>query len=334
MQNRISPLAHVDPLARLGANVEIGPFCVVGPDVSIGDGTILESHVVLSGRVEIGQSNRLGPQCYLGADTQGPVSSQTNVVTQLGDRNVLFPRVTICGRSTIGDGNQFFDNATIGRAPQDAGYKGGPTGVLIGNDNVFRENVTVHRGAEKEDGWTRIGHRNYLMENSHVAHNCWVRDNIMMANNVALAGHVHVHDRAIIGGNAAVHQFASVGTLAFIAGIARVTVDAPPYMMFSGTDDTTIATVNLVGLRRNGVSESTIKSLRKAHRLLFREFKKLAFVRDFFSTELEGVIPVELATLLNSIEFQQSGASGRGRESIRSTPAFHYTPTEELRHAA
>ncbi len=334
MQTRISPLAHVDPRAQIAANVEIGPFCVIGPDVTIGEGTVLESHCVLNGRVEIGSQNRIGPQCYLGSDTQGPVSSQTQATTRLGDRNVLFPRVTICGRTTIGDGNQFFDNTTIGRAPQDAGYKGGPTGVLVGNDNVFRENVTIHRGAEKEDGWTRVGHRNYLMENSHVAHNCWVHDNIMMANNVALAGHVHVHDRAIIGGNAAVHQFASVGTLAFVAGIARVTVDAPPYMMFTGMEDVTIATINLIGLRRSGVSESTIKLLRKAHRLLFREFKKLAAIRESFSTELDGIIPLELATLLNSIEYQQKGSSGRGREQIRGTPAFHYTPTEELRHAA
>lgn len=334
MPNRISHLAEVDPRAQIGDGVDIGPFCVVGPDAVIGDSTILESHVVLQGRVHLGANNRLAAHCYLGADSQGPMSSQISQLTELGSGNVLFPRVTIAGHSIIGDENQFFDNATIGRAPQDAGYKGGPTGVLIGNQNVFRENVTIHRGAEKEDGWTRVGHHNYLMENSHVAHNCRVHSHITMANNVALAGHVHVMDRAIIGGNAAVHQFTTVGTLAFVAGICRVTADVPPYMMIAGTDDVSVVTINSVGLKRNGVGDAAIGHLKKAHRLFYRQHRSLADVRELFAAELGDIIPIELATLLNAIEYQQRGTSGRGREAIRGTPAFEYTPHDEQRAVA
>ncbi len=336
MPTTISPLSQVHPAAQIGADVEIGPFCLIGPDVKIGEGCVLESHAVLTGRVTLGARSRVGPHCYLGAETRGPITSQIDVLTEVGEQNVLFPRASIVGNVRIGDRNQFFDNVVIGRAPQDAGYKGAPTGVIVGNDNVFRENVTIHRGAEKEDGWTRVGHGNVMMENSHVGHNCHVHDHITMANNVALAGHVHVFDRAIIGGNTGVHQFATVGTLAFIGGVSRVTTDAPPYMMYSGNDEPRPLMLNLVGVRRNGISEDVIRLLKDAFKLSFRHHKSLAEIREHFATQIGDVMPIELGTLLNFLDAQAKGISGRAREAIRSTPAFAYQPQhiESQRKAA
>lgn len=334
MPTIISPLSQVHPDAQIGADVEIGPFCLIGPEVTIGDGCKLESHIVANGRVTLGARSRVAPHCYLGADTTGPKTSQLDAHTEIGADNILFPRVSIIGRVQIGDRNQFFDNVVVGRAPQDAGYKGAPTGVIVGEDNVFRENVTIHRGAEKEDGWTRVGHCNVMMENSHVGHNSHVHNYVTMANNVALAGHVHVQDRAILGGNTGVHQFATVGTLAFVGGVSRVTTDAPPFMMFTGNDEPRPVTVNLVGVRRNGVSEDVVGMLRQAFKLIWRQHKPLTEVRDHFSAVTGGVIPIELGTLLNFVEAQAKGASGRAREAIRQTPAFAYHPVEQHRKAA
>jgi len=334
MPTTISPLSQVHPAARIGADVEIGPFCLIGPDVTIGDRCTIESHAILQGRVTLGAGSRVAPHCYLGTDTRGPITSQIDVLTEVGENNVLFPRATIVGNVRIGSRNQLFDNVVVGRAPQDAGYKGAPTGVVIGNDNVFRENVTIHRGAEKEDGWTRIGHSNVLMENAHVGHNSHVHDHITMANNVALAGHVHVHDRAILGGNAAVHQFSSVGTLAFIGGVSRVTTDAPPFMIYTGNDEPRPVTINLVGVRRSGVSEDVVGLLRQAFKLIWRQHKPLAEVREHFSILTGGIIPIELGTLLNFVDAQAKGVSGRAREAIRSTPAFAYQPLNEPQRKA
>lgn len=334
MPTKISPLSEVHPDARIGADVEIGPFCCIGPDVQIGEGCVLESHVVATGRVKIGARCRISAGCYFGNEPIGPVSSQLDCLTEIGVENIFFPRASVVGNVRLGDRNQLFDNTVIGRPPQDASYKGSPTGVIVGNNNVFRENVTIHRGAEKEDGWTRVGHGNVLMENSHIGHNAHVFDFVTLANNVALGGHSQVHDRAIIGGNAAVHQFASVGTLAFIGGISRVTTDAPPFLMYSGTETPRPVTLNLVGMRRNGISDEVISLIRQAFKMLWRQCKPLAEVRDYFSTVTCGVIPMELGTLLNFVDAQARGSNGRGRESIRSTPAFHYQGTESERKAA
>lgn len=254
----------------------------------------------------LGLDVEIGPFCVIGPEVS------------LGDGCVLDSHVTIIGRTEIGARNRFHANSVIGGEPQDfAFHPGAPVGVQIGDDNVFREGVTVNRGAEKEDGMTRIGCGNMFMSNAHVAHNCRIYNNAHLVNGVLLGGHVHVHDRAIVSGNSAVHHFASVGTLAFVGGCSRVVVDVPPYMMCQGSDDFRVVTINLVGLRRNGVSESSIMALKRAHRLLFRERRKVAEARNTLSAELDGIIPIEIETLLTSIELSQNGRQGRGREAFR-----------------
>jgi UDP-N-acetylglucosamine acyltransferase len=254
---------------------------------------------------QLGENVEIGPFCYVGADVT------------MGARNRLDSHVTIVGHTTIGEGNRFFPNSVIGAEPQDVGYSGAPTRLEIGDGNIFREGVTVNRGAEKEDGCTRVGHRNMLMANVHVAHNCRVFNNVILVNGVLLGGHVHVHDGAVVSGNSVVHHFATLGTLSFVSGGCRCPADNPPYMLLAGNDDPRVRTVNVVGMRRAGISEATVQIIKRAHRLVFREFKKPDEVWDIFENELEGVIPLELSTLLGALKQSQEGKNGRAREAIR-----------------
>lgn len=252
---------------------------------------------------------RIGPFCLIGPDVE------------IGSGCILDSHVTVIGHTTIGVRNRFHANCVIGDEPQDLGYSGAPTYVEIGDDNVFREGVTVHRGAEKEDFVTRIGNRNYLMANSHVGHNSHVYNNTMLVNGCLLGGHVHVYDYATVSGNSCIHQFASVGTLGFVAGGCRVPTDVPPYMMGAGSDNPEIVAVNIIGMKRRGIPDTTISVIRQAYKLLFREHKKLEEVSQHFFDTLGGIIPWELTNLLRFLEQQKQGRNGRGRESVRSKPA-------------
>jgi UDP-N-acetylglucosamine acyltransferase len=269
-------------------------------------------------QAQLGDDIEIGPFCLVGP----------HVV--LGDGCQLSSHVTITGHTTIGERNRFFPGAVIGADPQDFCYSGGATRVEIGDDNLFREGVTVNRGADKEDGVTRIGHRNFLMSNAHVAHNCHVFNNTILTNGVLLGGHVHVHDYAIVSGNSAVHHFTTLGTGSFVGGMCRVVQDVPPYMLSASADNPEIVTINVVGMRRRGISESAIAAVRKAFKLMYREHKKLDEVRAFFLEQTEGSLPIELVTLLNFVEWSAKGKNGRGREVIRTQPQ----PTAETERRA
>jgi UDP-N-acetylglucosamine acyltransferase len=256
-------------------------------------------------RAELGIGVEIGPCCVVGPQVT------------IGDHTRLYSHVTVMGHTRIGARNRLFPGVVIGGPPQDVSFSEAETYVEIGDDNQFREGVTVNRGAEKEDYTTRIGDRNLLMINSHVAHNCHIFDNVILVNGVLLGGHVHVHDGAIVSGNSVVHHFSTLGTLSFVSGGCRVPHDVPPYMLAAGSDDPTVRTVNLVGLQRRGVSTETIRTLKRAHRLVYREHKKLDTVRATFEAELAPPWPAELATLLEFLERQQQGRMGRAREVFR-----------------
>jgi UDP-N-acetylglucosamine acyltransferase len=256
-------------------------------------------------RAQIGNDVEIGPFCVVGP----------NVV--IGDGCVLKSNVVIDGHTIIGERNQFFPGAVIGAEPQDFCYQGGPTRVEIGDDNLFREGVSVNRGADKEDGVTRIGNGNFLMANAHVAHNCHVFNSTILTNGVLLGGHVHVHDFAIVSGNSAVHHFTTLGTGSFVGGMCRVVQDVPPYMLSAGADNPEVVTINVVGMRRRGISDDSIAAVRKAFKLIYREHMKLSDVRTQLLNEMEGTLPFELVTLLNFIEWSGKGKNGRGREAFR-----------------
>jgi UDP-N-acetylglucosamine acyltransferase len=165
---------------------------------------------------------------------------------KLGPDCVLGPHVHLTGWTTIGAGNRFHTGAVIGDAPQDLKYHGEPTRLRIGDRNVFREGVTVHRSATLE-GETVVGSNCYLMANSHVGHNAVLGSHVILANGALLAGHVLVQDRAFISGNSVVHQFTRIGTLAIVQGGSAMGLDVPPYTIAHQVN--VICGLNAIGLR-------------------------------------------------------------------------------------
>lgn len=273
-------------------------------------------------RAELGNNVEIGPFCVVGPHVR------------MGDDNRLDSHVVIVGNTTIGRRNRFWPGAVIGGEPQDVSFQKSETRLEIGDDNLFREGVTVNIGAEKEDHTTRIGNRNMFMANSHIAHNCHIYNNVILVNGVLLGGHVHVHDGAIVSGNSVVHHFSTLGTLCFISGGCRVPHDVPPYMMHAGSDDPKIMKVNNVGMERHGISRETIATIKEAYKLLFRQMKSLDAVREHFNRQLDGVFPYELSMLLNFIEQQRKGKMGRAREAFRHQPPAEETTQHLKRRAA
>ncbi|MFB3885518.1 MAG: acyl-ACP--UDP-N-acetylglucosamine O-acyltransferase [Thermodesulfobacteriota bacterium] len=187
----------------------------------------------------------------------------------IGRGTKIGPHVVIRKGTHIGKGCQIFQFASIGEAPQAFAYKGEETSLLIGDQNIVREYVTLHRGTPHGGGKTVIGSRNYFMAYSHVAHDCQIGDQVVLANGATLAGHILIEDYATIGGLSAIHQFCQVGAHAFISGLTGVTLDIPPYMLASGSRAKLFG-LNMVGLKRHHFSEETLKALKKAYRIVFR----------------------------------------------------------------
>jgi len=186
---------------------------------------------------------------------------------ELGEGCWVGPQVYLTGHTTIGANNRFHAGAVIGDAPQDLKYKDEPTRLRIGDGNTFREHFTVHR-SNKLNEETVIGSHGLFMACSHVGHNCLVGDHVIIANGALLAGHVTVSERAFISGNCAVHQFCRVGTLSMMQGGTIVSLDVPPYCVSHRMN--LICGLNIIGLRRAGISSQDRLELKQAYRLLFR----------------------------------------------------------------
>lgn len=198
---------------------------------------------------------QIGPGCYIGPDvTIGP-----------GTR--LIANVTVIGKTRIGEHNVFFPSVVLGAAPQDLKYKGGNTELVIGDHNIFRENVTAHLGTEIGGGITEIGNHNQFQVGAHIAHDVKLGHHCILSNSVQIAGHVNIEDHVIISGLAGVQQFVTLGSYCFLAGAARCTADTPPYVIFG--HDGSISGVNVKGLARWGFSDVTVQQLRELCRMLF-----------------------------------------------------------------
>lgn len=269
----------------------------------------------------LGAGVKIGPFCVVGPDVT------------IGDETVLQSHVVLTGRTTLGQRNRLFPGTVIGGDPQDISYRDTDTQVIVGDDNIFREGVTVSKGAEKEDGCTRIGNGNMFMANSHVAHNCHIYDRVILVNGVLLGGHVHVQDGAIVSGNTVVHHFSTLGKLSFVSGGCRVPHDVPPFMLAAGNDNPTLKTVNIVGMRRAGISEDSIQCIRDAFRLLYRRRHKLEEVRAHFEQTLDGLLPLELGELLQFVQNQRNGKLGRAREAVRHQPPADDQSADKARAA-
>lgn len=219
---------------------------------------MIHSTAVISDKATLGKNVTVGPFCYVGDDVV------------IGDDCVLESHVVIKGPTTIGKRNRFFQFCSIGEDCQDKKYAGERTYLEIGDDNVFRESSSVHRGTVQDNAITRMGSRNLLMINAHVAHDVIMGDDCILANNVSLAGHVHMGNFVIFGGNAAIHQFGKVGSHAFVGAGAIVVKDVPPYIMVNGQKNVP-AGINSEGLRRRGFSSEQIMAVKRAYRTLYRD---------------------------------------------------------------
>lgn len=255
-------------------------------------GTIHESAVIAEG-VQLGENVEVGPFCVIEAGVT------------IGDGCKLHSHVAIHGRTIIGKDCEFFPFAAIGIKSQDLKYAGEPTFCEIGDRNVFRENVTIHRGTVEEIP-TRIGDDNLFLAYAHVAHDCQVGNHNILSNSAALAGHVDVADHVIVSGMSGVHQFCKIGRHAIIGGMTKVVQDVPPFMIADGAP-ALLRGLNQVGLQRRGFSEGDIRALKTAYRKLF--FKKDANLSEAV-TKLEGEACYENEFVKEVLAFVASSERG------------------------
>lgn len=245
----------------------------------------------------------IDPSAHIGADVEiGPYCIIGPNVT-LGDGCWLQHHVTLCGPTVIGRNNRFYAYTSIGQQTQDLKYTGEPTGLEIGDDNTFREFVTVHRATSPGDT-TRIGHRGNFLAYAHIAHDCVVGDDVIFSNNGTLAGHVTVGDHAIIGGLTAVHQFCRIGRFAILGGCTKVVQDVPPFMIADG-NPAQIRGINKVGMERNAFPAETMRMIKEAYRILYRSDFNVKQAAEQISSRLEQL--PEICQLLDFL-----GSSGRG----------------------
>lgn len=222
----------------------------------------IHSTAVVSSRAELAHGVRIGSYSVIG-----------DRVT-IGANTTIASHVVVEGRTQIGEQNEIHPFASIGLPPQDVGYRGEDTGVVIGNNNRIREYATIHRATTKEEWKTVIGNDNYLMAYTHVAHDCRLADHIILANAATLGGHTHVGDHASIAGLVAVHQFVRIGDYAFVGGHSGVDRDIPPFMLTSGPR-AKLYGINRRGLARHGFSQKTIDNLKKAYTTIWRSRLRL-----------------------------------------------------------
>jgi UDP-N-acetylglucosamine acyltransferase len=208
------------------------------------------------------------------------------------------------GWTDIGSDNQFYQFSSIGAAPQDLKYSGEQTTLKIGNRNRIREFATLNRGTAQGGGVTSVGNDNLFMAYSHVAHDCIIHDHAILANGATLAGHVEIESSAILGGLSAVHQFCRIGCHTMISGGSMVGQDIPPYTVAQGDRAKTMG-LNLIGMKRRGFSEETIRGIKKAYRIIFRSGMRLEEALDMVVGELEST--PELDHFVNFIKQSQRG---------------------------
>jgi len=254
----------------------------------------IHSTAIVDNSAELGEGVTIGPYCIIGPEVH------------IGADTALESHVHILKWTAIGERCYFHSQSVIGGNPQDLKYKGEKTLLKIGDDNTFREFVTLNRGTSGGGGITTIGSKNLIMAYSHIAHDSSVGSNVVMDNAATLAGHVTVQDNSTIGAFSAVHQFCRIGEHAFIGGFSVITRDALPYIKTVGArNDAKIYGINTIGLQRKGICGESIEELKQAYRILFRsqlntgDALKRARERTWSSAEVE--------TLLRFIESSERG---------------------------
>ena len=255
---------------------------------------MIHSSSIIDPAAKISNDVDIGPFCLIGADVE------------IGSGTKIESHVILKGPMKIGERNHIFQFSTLGDGSPDKKYKNEPTTLVIGNENIIREGVTIHRGTVQDKGETLIGDRNLIMAYSHIAHDCVLGNDIVLTNQAALAGSVHVGDGAILGGYAIVHQFCSLGSYSFCAMGSAVNKDIPAYVKVRGNPAKPFG-INVTGIKRLGYSKESIEALRSAYRSIYR--KKLTVEEAI--EELKGLRKEyeEVDLFLNSIEKSTRGIS-------------------------
>ncbi len=234
----------------------------------------------------------IDPSAELGADvTVGPFTV-IGAECKIGDGTFLESHVVIRDYTELGANNHVHPQAVIGGEPQHTAYQGEKTYTRLGDGNVVRECVTIHRGTQQGTGETVLGSNCMLMAYAHIAHDCAVGDNVIMANAVQLAGHVEIGDNVIISGLSAVQQFVRIGEYAFLGGASGYKLDVPPFMLAHGVRGMLFGP-NLIGLRRNGFTSEACKGLKKAYKTIFRAGLTKDKSLELVEAELGGVPEVD-----------------------------------------
>lgn len=253
----------------------------------------IHATAIIHPKSQLGSNCEVGPYCVIGEHVT------------LGEGCQLHSHVVIDGHTKLGKRNEIFPFASIGLKTQDLKWKGGVTRTEIGDDNTFREYVTVH-SATGDGETTIVGAHNHILAYCHLAHNVTLGNYNIMSNVATLAGHVTVEDYAVIGGLAAIHQFCRIGRLAMVGGCSKVVQDVPPFMMADGNPAET-RTINKVGMERNGVSEEGQAALKLCYKILFRE--GLTISNALVKIEKEVPPLPEVQHLLNFVRTSERGIS-------------------------
>jgi len=244
----------------------------------------------------------VGPFCIIGPRVK------------IGPGTKIHNNVVLTGTTELGENNHVYPFCVFGSGPQDLSYKGEEVFVRVGNNNMFREYVTINCGTMKGDRSTIVGSNNMIMAYCHIAHDCVLEDGIIMANGVQLGGHTRVEKEANFGGLAAVHHFSTIGERSFVGGLTRVVHDVPPYMTVEG-HPSRVKCVNTVGLKRKGLTKEAIEALKEAYKLIYRSGFTKAQAMDI----LEKRRPQypEVLKLIQFLRNVEKGRQGRAREAMR-----------------
>ncbi len=268
---------------------------------------------IVSSTAQIAPDVQIGPFCIIEPETV------------IGQGCILESRVTVKTGTTLGANNRVFEGAVLGGLPQHVHIPENPGTVVIGSNNVIRENVTVHR-ALVPDHATVIGDDCLIMVNSHVAHDCHMGNHVIVTNNALLAGHVVVEDRAYISGAAAVHQFCRIGCFAMVGGQAHMVQDVPPYVTIDGLSSMVVG-LNKIGLRRAGFDQEAIQELMAAYRVIYRSglrwVEVLEQLRTRFPSGPAALFYEFLSTTARGIASERRappGATIKLRETVEAEP--------------
>jgi len=262
---------------------------------------LIDARAIIDPSARLGSNVAVGPWTIIGPDVE------------IGDDCWIASHVVVKGPTRMGQRNRIYQFSSIGEDTSDLSYRGEPTRLEIGDDNIFREGANIHRGTMKDQGRTVIGNHCLLMPYVHIAHDCVLGDHIIMANYAAASGHVRIGDHANLGGYAGIAQHRNVGSCAHIAAMSLVIKDVPDFMTVMGNPASAIG-LNVEGLRRQGFSKDLIRKIREAHKVVYRDGLTVEEACERLSA-LAAEVP-EVARFVDSVRHSRWGITRpRGRTS-------------------